>query len=232
MQGDRNWHAIRDECAVTYSRAADAIGVGYKSRIMYMQEKLGLRKKEEDNWRMTEGIRWEPWVAELYYEIMGSCRCPVDLGTKMFVYNEQDKRMGGSPDRIVKGIDGGEDVLLEIKTCPDGIYREYIPVSHIVQIACLCHDLKLKTAHYICWTPNEGILMCEMTFDPTLYPDILYPLMKEFADLFDAGTLPPRMKEGQKELIEELIRRRCFIDEIPSVGSRRLLQECQQTTIN
>lgn len=74
--------------------------------------------KKDPNWRMMEGNKREPWGAELYLRIMGWCGVDVELETACFASDPSDKRMGGSPDRIVIDKKTGERWLLEIKTCP------------------------------------------------------------------------------------------------------------------
>ncbi len=51
-QGSAEWLDLRSRHAITWSRAADALGIGYNSRTAYMKQKLGLTPAEEPNWRM------------------------------------------------------------------------------------------------------------------------------------------------------------------------------------
>lgn len=81
-----------------------------------MKRKLGITPPVEANWRMKEGNGREPWGAELYLRIMGFCREPVSFAVESFCSDWQDKRLGGSPDRIVTSALTGEKWLLEIKT--------------------------------------------------------------------------------------------------------------------
>lgn len=116
QQGDAAWHDLRDSCAVTWSEAGNALGIGHDSRQGYMKRKLGMKPKKEAVWRMEEGIKREPWAAEMYYRFMRDhADHPVQLWTDAFRRDWQDHRLGGSVDRIVTDEDGNKWVL-EIKT--------------------------------------------------------------------------------------------------------------------
>ena len=67
LQGSADWLRKRDQCAITWSQAANALGVGYESRQLYMKRKLKMVPKQESNWRLQEGILREPTIAELYF---------------------------------------------------------------------------------------------------------------------------------------------------------------------
>ncbi len=137
QQGDQAWLDLRARHAVTWSQAGNAIGVGYDSRIKYMKRKLGIEPEPESNWRMQEGNKREPWAAELYHRIMGWCGVDVELEMHCFASDPHDKRVGGSPDRIVRDKKTGERWLLEIKTCPGGDMRTEIPLTHLLQVVSL-----------------------------------------------------------------------------------------------
>lgn len=222
-QGSAGWHDKRDKCAVTWSEAANALGVGYDSGILYMKRKLGLIEKKEPNWRMMEGTKREPYGAELYRQLMWQCGCRIRMDVDGFRNDPDDNRLGGSPDRIVTDLDTGEQWLLEIKTCPGGDMREEIPISHIVQMHGLCHTYGLPKAHYFCWSMGQGILMSELTWDDTLWTDVLYPRYKKFADLWAIRALPERSTAEKKERLIGKIKRRTFIREIASVSIGRQL---------
>lgn len=116
QQGDAAWHDLRDSCAVTWSEAGNALGIGHDSRQAYMKRKLGMKPKKEANWRMEEGTKREPWAAEMYYRFMRDhAEHPVQLWTDAFRRDPADHRLGGSVDRIVTDEDGCKWVL-EIKT--------------------------------------------------------------------------------------------------------------------
>lgn len=226
QQGDQAWLDLRDQHAVTWSQAGNAIGVGYDSRRRYMKRKLGMIPKTEANWRMTEGNRREPWGAELYHRIMGWCGVDVELEVHCFASDPSDRRIGGSPDRIVRDKLTGERWLLEIKTCPGGDMRTEIPITHLVQMLGLCHTYGLHKAHYICWSQHQGILISEVYFHPQLVQQV-FRWLTEFADLWSVRALPGRMEKGEREKREFIIRQGCFISEINCVATKRLLRERQ-----
>lgn len=206
-QGSAEWLAARAECAVTHSRLADAVGVGYNSRIAYMREKLGLVPPVEATWRMREGQRKENWVCELYYRYMRAIGRPVTLWVDGFRRDWQDDRIGGSVDRLVTDDATGEEWVLECKTTPGGDLRYAVPVSHNLQMLGLCHTYRCNKAHYICWSEGQGIFLAEVTWQPRLWSDWIYPRVAEFSDMVASKTLPPRMGAGEKEdLIGEIER--------------------------
>ena len=218
---------MRSRHAVTWSQAGNALGVGYDSRIAYMKEKLGLVEKKEANWRMLEGNKREPWAAELYLRIMGWCGRDVRLDVDCFRSDPFDPRIGGSPDRIVVDEHTGEKWLLEIKTCPGGDMRTEIPITHLIQMWGLCHTYGLPKAHYICWSQHQGILISEITFDQRL-TDFLMPLLVEFCDWWSLRALPPRLPQGQKQMVTDMVNEHCFISEINCVSRKRRQRELQQ----
>lgn len=223
-QGSAAWHDKRDACAITWSEAANALGVGYDSRQQYMKRKLGIVEKKEANWRMLEGQRREPWAVELYFRLMQRAGYELQLDVDGFRADPQDHRLGGSPDRIVTDLVTGERWLLEIKTCPDGDMRTEIPVSHITQMHGLCHTYNLPFAHYLCWSQGQGILMCEVRWDPTLWTHDLYPRYKQFADWWALRAVPERVEAEEKEKVLRRIKRKTRITEISRVSTAALLQ--------
>lgn len=213
-QGDEEWLKARDRCAITWSQAAEAIGLGYGSRAMYMKRKLGLVPKKEQNWRMSEGIRREPWACELYYRIMGEAGCPVEFRLDAFRLDPDNPLLGGSVDRIVLG--NGRMWIFEAKTAPDSDMRTEIPISHLIQMHGLCHTYQAPFAHYLCWSQCQGILLAEVHFDVRLW-EILYPRYLEFINMWNRGEIPGPFSKHDKEQLEAQVRSLCYITEIPCV---------------
>lgn len=116
QQGDEQWLRVREQCAVTASRYADALGVGYKSRRRLMQEKLGLKPSDETNELMQFGIDNEAWVCELYLRIMRELGYNIRMWSHGFHFDGKDERLGGSIDRVVECQDTGTRWVLECKT--------------------------------------------------------------------------------------------------------------------
>ena len=224
-QGDAAWHEQRNLSAVTGSRVGDAVGVGYNSRQKYWREKKGLDQQPPMNWRMREGIRREPWVAELYFRIMGAMYAPVTLYTNAFTRLPQDPRMGGSVDRIVECDRTGERWVLEIKTCPDGPMRTELPVTHNLQMLFLCKTLGMKKAHYIAHSQGQGIFLAEITWDDSLWDKFIFPRLQYFADKFDSNEPPLKMERGEKDHLIDVIKRRTHVKEVECVSTIRQLQE-------
>ena len=71
--------------------------------------------------------------------------------------------------------------------------------------------------------------MSEITWDPRLWDEVLYPRYKKFADLWALRVLPERMDSKEKVYLTEMIRAYSHITEIPSVSTRRQQQEELQT---
>lgn len=232
LQGSQEWLDLRKECAITWSQAANALGIGYDSKQKYMRRQLGLEPAFEGNWATSEGTRREPWVAELYFRIMGAFGDPVELATDAFSFLKQDRRMGGSVDRIVTSKTTGEEWVLEIKTCPNGDMRTKIPISHIVQMLGQCETMKLPKAHYIAHSQGQGIYLAEVTWDVNLWDKIVYPKLKEFADIWSVRGTPSRTSQQEKDELETLIRNNTFIYEIPICSKLRQLRERQQMQLN
>ena len=228
QQGSEAWLQVRRKHAITWSRAGDAIGVGYNSRAKYMREKLGIDPEPEANWRMLEGNKREPWAAELYYRIMAFCGQDVDLLVEHFASDSADPRIGGSPDRIVTDRATGEKWLLEIKTQPGATeVRTEIPITHLLQMHGLCHTYGLPKAHYICWCQSKGIFIAEVLFHPNLW-DFLYPRYKDFASLWAYGIVPGRMDSQEKQTIIDYVNSHVIVREIASVSDRVQRREHQE----
>lgn len=70
--------------------------------------------------------------------------------------------------------------------------------------------------------------MSEVTWDPRLWTEVLYPIYQEFADLWALRTLPGRMNSKQKTYVQDMVRKYSRITEIPCVTRKRLLQATSQ----
>lgn len=229
-QGSEEWLELRSQHAITWSNAANALGIGYTSRIKYMKQKLGIDPPTESNWRMAEGNRREPWAAECYYRIMSYAGAFIRLDTDGFRTDPQDSRLGGSPDRLVTDLETGEKWLLEIKTQPGADeLRDEVPVAHILQMHGLCHTYGLRKAHYFCWCMHRGFLLAEIHFDPQLWTR-LYPRYKMFADLWSVRALPAKMSTREKENLLEMIEQMVEVCRIP-ILERKAQQLIQQGII-
>lgn len=141
-QGDAEWLDTRSKCAITWSEAANALGIGYDSRQAYMKRKLGITPPKEPNWRMLEGQKRENWVCELYFRIMGAFWQPVDLWVDAFRFDPQDRRLGGSVDRLVTDRKTGEQWVLECKT----VRLSFLPergehVAHFVEVVAAAAEI-------------------------------------------------------------------------------------------
>ncbi len=229
QQGSPEWLDLRSKHAITWSEAANALGIGYDSRQLYMKRKLGMVPEKECNWKMSEGQRREPWAAELYYRIMRFCGVNIVLTSEAFRQHPQDRRLGGSVDRIVHDLDTGEEWILEIKTCPGGAMRTEIPISHIVQMHGLCHTYGVHKVHYFCWSQCQGALISELRFDDTLWTDVLYPRYRDFANLWALRIVPPRASKEEKDDLIEEIKARTYISELSCVATKWQQQVQQQT---
>lgn len=227
-QGDDDWHRTRNNCAVTASRVGDAVGVGYSSRQKYWREKKGLEPKTEMNWRMQEGIRREPWVAELYFRLMGAFGAPVSLYTNAFTHLPEDHRMGGSVDRIVECDRTGERWVLEIKTCPDGAMRTELPVTHNLQMLFLCRTLQMRKAHYIAHSQCQGIFLAEVTWDESLWEKLIFPRLQSFAACVYSNDPPDKLEKGEKQNLIERIKAATHVREIECFTATELLRQPQQ----
>jgi hypothetical protein len=146
---------------------------------------------------MEEGTRREPWIAEVYLQLMDLSGEQVTLAIDAFRVLAEDPRFGGSVDRLVRW--GDRTLVLECKTCPEAEdFRPYIPHGHLVQMCGLCKLYDLRSAHYICSTYERGIYLAEITFDPRLWEETIYPALCEFADHLaqkkDFGRMPGGVK--------------------------------------
>lgn len=213
-QGSAVWFDIRNTCAVTCSNYASAIGVGYSSRRKYMKQRLGLLPRDAPNDLMAFGNEYENWVAKVYQWIMTQARHSVQLHCHGFCFDPCDDRLGGSIDRIA--IVNGEFVVLECKTCPQrGSVRHEVPVSHLLQMVGLMHAYELSKAHYISWTPEHGVMTCEVTYDATFWTDWLYPRLCEFADWYEMRVIPPKMSSAEKQRVLQAIDEHVHVTPIP-----------------
>jgi hypothetical protein len=70
--------------------------------------------------------------------------------------------------------------------------------------------------------------MSEVTWDPRLWSEVLYPIYRDFADLWALRVLPGRMDTKVKTYIQDMVRKYSHITEIPCVTRKRLLQAASQ----
>lgn len=210
-QGDELWLRSRESCAITWSEAASALGVGYESPAQYMRRKLRLIPDKEPNEFMLAGQKYEDWVVHLYREYVGAENVRVECDA--FRVDAADNRLGGSPDRLVTFCATGETVLLECKTCWAGSVREEIPISHKIQMFGLCHTYELSKAHYACWSASSGVCFGEVTFADDLW-ECVYPYLKTFADNWSNKVVPGRTKWQQKDYITEIFSDKVFVREL------------------
>ena len=225
-QGSALWQLRRGQCATTASEFANALGIGYVSRPKYMRIKLGLEPPAECNWMMQRGTEMEPWVAELYYRLMGACRCPVQLRTHDFATYAPDRRLGGSPDRIVHDAHGNK-WLLECKTQYGDTLRTHVPPAHNLQMLGLCAIYALPYAHYMCLNEQQGVYCAEVRWSPNLWSEHVYPRLREFADMWTRRQVPGSMRTDDKVALYELLEAHTTVTEIPAVGSIAQARECQ-----
>ena len=123
--------------------------------------------------------------------------------------------MGGSPDGLLYDTLTGEWSILEIKTRDASLpFRDYIPITHICQMIGLAQAFQLTTCYYVCWTPDVGIYMARMTFDPAVWTDVIKPRLTEFCDYFDRKEVPPPMKRGEKDQVIAEIESRVYIEPV------------------
>jgi len=227
-QGSAEWMLKRKMCATTCSEFASALGIGYISRQKYMRIKLGLEEPEPSNWMMQQGQLRENWVCELYYRIMHAFKHGVTLYTDSFKVFESDKRLGGSPDRIVRD-DDGDIWLLECKTAYAQQMRDSVPPAHSLQMLGLCAIYGLSKAHYICSNYEKGIYVAEVTWTPGFWSNEILPRLRQFADWWTLKQIPAKMTSGEKQKMLDLIEQHTHVTEIPAIS--RLMQErlSQQT---
>ena len=225
-QGSAEWMLRRKKHAATCSEYGNALGIGYISRAKYMRIKLEMEAAPESNWMMDQGRERENWVCELYYRIMGAFHHPVQLWVDDFRSYAEDRRLGGSPDRLVTD-ESGECWLLECKTAYADQMRDSVPPCHSLQMLGLCQIYDLDKAHYICSNYERGIYLAEVTWRPNFWRREVYPRLKEFADWWTLKELPPPMPSGEKQELLELIEDNTFVTEIPAVSHTAQLRESQ-----
>ncbi len=222
-QGDAKWLHVRQQCAVTASRYADALGVGYKSRKRLMEEKLGLKPPDESNDLMQFGIDNEAWVCEVYFRLMREFGYNIRMWSHGFHFDRKDERLGGSIDRVVECQDTGARWVLECKTSKYGAMRTEIPISHRIQMVGLCEAYALPFAHYICWSPNAGIMLARMDYDRhNLWQLCLFPRLRDFARLWALKQLPPRMSSSEKQDVIEACEKLIYVTPITGNKSPQL----------
>lgn len=217
-QGDQAWKDLRSSCAITWSEAGNALGIGYDSPAAYMRRKLGMEPEKEENWRMMEGRKREPWASEIYRTYMHMNDCPVQLWTDYFRKDWQDHRLGGSVDRIVT-LPSGLKWVLEIKTTPNADLRNEVPLTHLIQMLGLCHTYKLDYAHYISWSMSQGFLLAHVSYDERLWDNVCYPEFKKFADMWALRQVPERVDSKNKRRILEAIQHYTHIEPVFKDGT-------------
>jgi hypothetical protein len=74
--------------------------------------------------------------------------------------------------------------------------------------------------------------MAEVTWDPRLWDEVLYPIYKDFADLWALRVLPGRMDSKVKAYIKEMVQRYSRITEIHCVTKKRLQQLASQRLLS
>ena len=110
--------------------------------------------------------------------------------------------------------------------------RTTLPISHNIQMMGLCKTMKCDKAHYIAHSQGQGIFLAEITWDPSLWDDVVFPILQDFADLWEAKKLPERMKSAQKEELTRVITERTFIRELSCITTKMQKQEPTQKRPN
>lgn len=205
QQGTEEWKEARRRYAATASRFGDVCGVGYNSAQKYMRQKLGLEPEDEENWMMERGRLMENWVVLVYQQLMREAKRAVHCREDGIAELPADRRIAGSPDRLVFEIGTGEWHVLECKTCYRSELRDHLPITHNLQMMGLCAIYGFAKAHYICWLEGEGAQLYEVSWAPGTFEQHVLPLLRRFADFRALKQVPPPFPRGHKKAFTELI---------------------------
>lgn len=227
-QGDEDWLAYRRLLAVTMSCLGNAIGCGHQSPAKYMRIKLGMDPEPEENWMMVRGRERENWVVTLYsYTMRHELGYDIGLHEDAIRAWEGDRRIGGSPDRLVHDRTTGEWWVLECKTCYRPELRDHIPVTHLLQMLGLATIYGYNKAHYICWLEGVGMQLFEVRWTIGFWNRHIYPLVKEFCDMWTLRQVPGRLPAGFKQDLIDLINQHTIVSSIaPRQAIPKRLADC------
>jgi hypothetical protein len=174
-QGSPEWHALRRE-RVTASRVGLLLRNPDAFRREWIRDQLG--EGFQGNEATAYGQAAEPLAADWF-----AAQYSVELRSVGFVVDEQEPRLGCSPDRVFNWRGG--DALLEIK-CP---YSKALPdepdPDHVAQLRCQLGITGLHLGVLLYWTP-DGSREFEVKDAPWFMDEVRTAVADFFASLPDA----------------------------------------------
>lgn len=210
VQRSDEWFKQRDRFYVTCSTIAQAIGIGYDSRIKLYEEKvLGKRRVVNptvQSW-IDYGVEHEKDGLRQYALLRLRNNDFQENGfilTCGTLINACDN-FSGSPDGIWIDTNTLEATLLEVKVPnPDmGTIPDEVPPMYLTQVLGLMRILNLPKCHFIYWTKNM-VRVFEIEFNPAAFAKLI-PFMDEFREYCELGKIPPSLPRGRKKTILDIL---------------------------
>lgn len=194
----------RKSCLCTASNLGDALAsLGYNSQKAYAERLLKKKDPVKLNDFMARGLVLESYVADSY-----ACFFNVDIEMAGFDTYDDDPRFGASGDYFATDPVTGERINVEIKTTQKAQFgRGYIPVHHLLQMLGQMVCFGLRRSHYVAYhTERQVFYMAEVTFDDTLWSNVIYPRLKAFMDMVQrGGPVPGRVTAATKLTVSNAV---------------------------
>jgi len=163
VQGSPEWFALRAQCKITASAAAEYMGIGYDSMKAALLRWNGIVKEPGEFARrmMDQGRREEPYIRRL---LEGYTHNPIhEVGFYTRHVPELGCSVGASPDGIMWLPKSKGHVCVEIKRPFKHLYAAP-KLNHIVQMYMQMYCTQLTHCVYAVYHPDEGMRVWLLPF--------------------------------------------------------------------
>lgn len=150
------WYALRKQCVLTASEFAQAIGLGYRSRMALLKQKIDPEKEKEFQHKMDNepavifGNKHEAEALDLVEAALEQPLCPGG-----FWVSKEDPRLGASPDAVGCGF------LVEVK-CPYWHQPSSASTAYRIQMEGQMAVSGISRCYFMSYVPGPRKLFCRL----------------------------------------------------------------------
>lgn len=191
------WLAYRKEYALTATKLAPILGLGFISRAeLYRQMHHGKEAVfTKEQMRIMEiGRKKEAPALGILEKILPGAYEKVGL-----IPSIRDKRLAASLDSVV--LRNGRFYNVEVK-CREGAPWDEIPAKYLLQMLFQMYCAQIESTYFFVHTPHADGLW-EVFFSPKAWHGLCMPAINDFLGLVD---VPGKMPNGQKKVYESYLR--------------------------
>lgn len=212
-QRSKEWSNWRTRCDISSSDAANACGIGYDSRMLWLGVRLGERVKPEDDDVTKEilerGQEDQPFAQYEYARSVLSkqhgllpewhYRRAVHSRDSVYIF-------GATPDAIVAELKTRKIVrLVEYKSIQRGTTLPNVPrPAHLLQTVLQMFCTGVSETHLFYYCRITGQYRCFLvTSDDTRFEGIVWPWLREALEM--RSVAQARMPKGEKQRRENML---------------------------